>query len=281
MGIGLIVEVMDRAPDGLTSGERLVLLVIAEWANDSTRVARQTQNWTLDTICRRAGIKRSGLKSVLQGLARKGLEVRVPLAVKDGRPVYAHEGKSMTFQVPTMPEWGRCGHPSERGGHSVPTSQEGMPQHPRGVAVASERGGHSHPHPLISPHYPSSLSARDADGSVAIDAEDQERDSDLSQQQPKDPTAAILARHGVTGDNVDQVRGYCDSLPGGDKGPGWYRTCDRAGDLARHIAAALAEPEPPPVSIHRDAHLFEADPTGRFCERCYMPEANSRHRIAA
>lgn len=136
MSIDLIVEVLDHAPDTLTSGERLVLVVIAEWANDRTRIARQTRNWTLDTICRRAGIKRTGLKSVLQGLAKKGLDVRVPARWKDGKPVYAYEGAALTFKVPAFPQRGGCGISTELRGEAVAS-----PLAPSGEATASERGG--------------------------------------------------------------------------------------------------------------------------------------------
>jgi hypothetical protein len=142
VGIKLIVEVLDNAPSTLTSGERMVLTVIAEWANDNTREARQSRQWTLDRVAYRAGLKRSGLKAVFQGLARKGCEVRLPIGeTKAGEPIYAFEGTAMTFRIPHFPERGDCGIPSE-----------GWPQHLRGDAVASERGGHGDPLPLNSPH---------------------------------------------------------------------------------------------------------------------------------
>lgn len=142
MGIKLITEVLDNAPDYLTSGERCVLIVIAEWANDGTRVARQSKSWTIETLACRSGLKMSGLRKAFRGLAQKGFEVRIPVRYsKTGEPVYAFEGTAMTFRVPTFPE---------RGCHSI--TSEVSPQHPRGEPVASERGDHSHPHPLNSPH---------------------------------------------------------------------------------------------------------------------------------
>jgi len=142
VGIKLIVEVMERAPAELTSGERMVLVVIAEWANDNTREARQSRTWTLDTIAFRAGLKRSGLKAVFRGLAKKKCEVRMPIGeTKSGEPIYAFEGTAMTFKIPDLPE---------RVCHSDPS--EGRPQHLRGDAVAPERGDHSDPLPLNSPH---------------------------------------------------------------------------------------------------------------------------------
>lgn len=230
MSIGLIVEVLDNAPDTLTSGERLVLVVIAEWANDRTRVAQQSHNWTIDTICHRAGIKRSGLKSVLQGLARKGMEVRVPVRRKDGKSVYAYEGTAVTFHVPPMPE---------RGGHSIPT------QTPRGDATASERGGHSisegMPQPPPSPQgsplkkNPSSLSPREASIPEQPDDTDRERDDSASQ---RSKSHRLLLDAGCPEDLLDEteeeLRRRFEI-----RSPQWFRTAHGNGDLPELVVDVL------------------------------------------
>lgn len=242
MSIGLIVEVLDHAPDTLTSGERLVLVVIAEWANDRTRIARQSSNWTIDTICRRAGIKRAGLKSILQGLAKKGLEVRVPVKHKDGKPVYAYEGTAVTFQVPTF---------AQRGGHSIPSEST------RGVAVASERGGHSireglpqqPPSPQGSPlkKLPSSLSNSDDDVAPAtIPAQRTERENEEASQKPKSKKPAdrtsLLLGAGLTPDEIKPFTDWCDQLPSGPKGDGWYIRLHGNGTLQERIAEWRTSP---------------------------------------
>lgn len=245
MSIGLIVEVLDHAPPTLTSGERLVLVVIAEWANDKTREARQTNNWNLDTICHRAGIKRAGLKSVLQGLAKKGLEVRVPVKEVGGNPVYAFEGTAMTFRVPKFDQRGGQGLPSERGGHSTPTES-------RGDATASERGGcgisegwsQPPPSPQGSPlkKNPSSLSpAEDAEPAAVADPvpRTERENGEASQQpEPQDPIAAMLVEAGCPEDRTDEIRDWVIQS-NGVNGFGWWHTVHRNRHLAIHVAEAL------------------------------------------
>lgn len=241
MSIDLILEVMDHAPADLTSGERLALIVIAERANDRTRIATQSARWTLDTIAHRAGVKRTGLKSIFQGLARKGCEVRVPVKVTDGgKPVFAFEGTALTFKVPNLAQRGGRSIPSavQRGGHSIPTeSAEGMPQHPRGEAVASERGGHSHPQTLMTLKEPS-LSAPAADSPPVEREHVGERDDDSPKTEPQDPRHRLVMRHGATAEEAPQVVAdiQTEYTP---RNNGWWRTVDRQGDLGDIVAMAL------------------------------------------
>jgi hypothetical protein len=241
VSINLIVEVLDHAPETLTSGERLVLVVIAEWANDSTRLARQTHNWTLDTVCRRAGIKRSGLKSILQGLAKKGLEVRVPVKEKDGKPIYAYEGTAVTFRVPNL---------RERGGHSLPTDDA------RGDATASERGGHSiqegMPQPPPSPQgsplkkNPSSLSPREDDATAPdVPAQRSEREIEGASQdnQTDNPIHRLLLDAGCPSERLTEAeRWITDECQ--PRGLGWWRKTHGNGDLKVHVAAFLEADQP-------------------------------------
>lgn len=247
MSIGLVVEVLDNAPDTLTSGERLVLVVIAEWANDKTREARQTHNWNLDTICRRAGIKRSGLKAALQGLAKKELEVRVPVKWKDGKPIYAFEGTALTFKVPHFGERGGPGIPTQRGGHSISSDA-------RGDAVASERGGHSigegTPQPPPSPQdsplkkNPSSLSPRETEPAAApsVPAQREREVESASQEEPKtqDPIHRMLIKHGCPADRVEAVKDRIGIIRAVQH-DGFYFTANDNGSLTTAVADALQD----------------------------------------
>jgi hypothetical protein len=111
MGVALIAEVMDQAPADLTSAEVVVLLVLAENANDTTRKA-----WPgLETLLRRARLSPTGLRTVFQRLAGRGLEVRVPIGHdKAGRPVYAARGRQTVYRIPLFAPEG-----------DVPTSPSG------------------------------------------------------------------------------------------------------------------------------------------------------------
>lgn len=100
MGYRLYRHVLDHAPADLTSGERLVLLVIADDANDTTRTG-----WPgLDVLVHRTGLSDRGIRKALERLAERGYEVRVPLGkTDDGRPVFAARGRRTTYAVPVFP----------------------------------------------------------------------------------------------------------------------------------------------------------------------------------
>lgn len=104
MAYELVEEVLDHAPAGLTPAERLVMVAIAEYvlSSDYTHGVRRTSRPSSE-IARRAGLKPDGLKAVLQRLAARNLELRVPLMTgKDNRPVYAMPGRSGTYEIPAL-----------------------------------------------------------------------------------------------------------------------------------------------------------------------------------
>jgi predicted transcriptional regulator len=163
MGIGLIKEVLTCAPDDLGPAERMVMMAIAEDARDATR-----ESWSMTPaeLGKRAGLKPSALQKAFQRLAKYGLEVRVAIKVgKDGRPVYAYEGKKTTYRIPVLKRVEQEV-PSEGGTDStLSSSQEGgtessqggtqstlWPQ--EGGTESSEGGTDSTP----TPQYPSTTS---------------------------------------------------------------------------------------------------------------------------
>jgi hypothetical protein len=134
VGIGLIVEVLTCAPDALGPSERMVLVVLAEDARDATR-----ESWALnpEELGRRAGLKPAALQKAFQRLAKAGLEVRVPLKVgKDGRPVYAYEGKKATYRLPQLKRVESVP-PSEAGTESTLSTQEARTD----SALSGQEGG--------------------------------------------------------------------------------------------------------------------------------------------
>ncbi|MFC7219292.1 hypothetical protein ACFQLX_14100 [Streptomyces polyrhachis] len=70
MGIGLILDVLNNAPDALTHREKLLLVVLAEDANDSTRVTWNSVE--RPEVLRRAQVSRSQLYAAMKSLAAKG-----------------------------------------------------------------------------------------------------------------------------------------------------------------------------------------------------------------
>lgn len=91
----------------LSHAERVVLLVIAERANETTREMwrhRGDDQSLLERICAAAKLTKNGASSLFKRLAGRGLDVRIPVKVgRDGRPVYAFEGTSMRFRLPEFP----------------------------------------------------------------------------------------------------------------------------------------------------------------------------------
>lgn len=156
MGYELRRWLADRLPAGLSSGERLVALEIADQAHDSTRVANSAD--VLETVARRAGL--SGVKQVgkvLGKLAAGGIELRVPLKDQQGQPltdkagrtVFACAGRRTTFRVPREDDCPALMVPPA-GDHSAPERSPGREtkRSPAGGSIDGERspaGGTNRP----------------------------------------------------------------------------------------------------------------------------------------
>ncbi|GIH23021.1 hypothetical protein Aph01nite_13310 [Acrocarpospora phusangensis] len=99
MGIRLVAEVLDNAPTDLTPAERLLLVALAEDARDETRVC-----WPgMDKLVRRTGLQPDSIRRVFQRLAKRGLEVRVPIGMdKQGRPQFAREHVQTNYRLPVL-----------------------------------------------------------------------------------------------------------------------------------------------------------------------------------
>ena len=105
MAYELVTEVLDHAPATITTGELVVMVAIAEWVqhDDYRRGIRQCSRAQAD-LSRRTRLAPAGVKTALQRLAERGLELRVPLSIgKDGRPVYAVPGRVSTYRIPPLP----------------------------------------------------------------------------------------------------------------------------------------------------------------------------------
>lgn len=152
MGVRMVVQVLDHAPDDLTAGERLLLVALAEKADDTTRRVL----WSRDedprtTLRRRTGLSDSGLRKTFQRLADRGLDPRVVLLHDAaGRPVFAHQGMVATYRLPDLVQGGTTGSPSEdteRRDHRVTfTETKAGPQGHEGGTTGSpaERGRRDH-----------------------------------------------------------------------------------------------------------------------------------------
>lgn len=98
-----MVEALDlEAP--LTASERLTLVALAEKADDKTRrVIRRRGEKIRVTLTRRVGVSDGTLTTIFTSLARKGLEVRVPLSVdRSGRIMFATPGLAGEYRIPAL-----------------------------------------------------------------------------------------------------------------------------------------------------------------------------------
>ncbi len=107
MGYKLRRWLADRLPDGLSSGERLVALEIADQAREDTRLAYGPK--VTETVLRRTGLSSwKQVGKVLGKLAAAGIELRQPVTDADGAPVrdkagrilFACAGHQTTFRIP-------------------------------------------------------------------------------------------------------------------------------------------------------------------------------------
>ncbi|WP_030437379.1 hypothetical protein [Actinoplanes subtropicus] len=169
MAIQLIREVVAYLPgSALTPAERTTLFAIAEAADANTREAYQCtgengrRRWVLAEI---VGVGDDGLKSILQRLAKRDLEVRVPIGKdKKERVIYAVKGHQTTYRLPAL-----------GGVLSPPMNSYGGVTSPNGGVVTPDGGVRTSPFSSASPSYSKSSSAEafisEATGATAEEAE--------------------------------------------------------------------------------------------------------------
>jgi hypothetical protein len=192
------------AGSDLTMAERLVLLIIAERANASTREAWQStadgKRWVLAEI---VGLSEDGLKSVLQRLGKRDLEVRVPIGKdKKDKIMYAVKGRQTTYRLPFLP-----------GVSTPPNDLYGGDTTPQG-GVYTPDGGDTTP-PFSSASRQASRQASSEPRQIVLkntDAKPSEADAVVArivnERNPDRPSGfiAYLAKTGELQDWVNQVR---------------------------------------------------------------------------
>ena len=99
MGYPLYREVRDFAPRDWSSSELVVAWVIADDANDDTRIS-----WIpLQLLCARTRLAASSVRAALAKLAGRGYEFRVIHGYdRTGRPVFATKGHAVDYLVPDI-----------------------------------------------------------------------------------------------------------------------------------------------------------------------------------
>jgi hypothetical protein len=102
VGIRLIVEVLNDAPEALTHREKLLLVVLAEDANDDTRVTWNSVE--RPEVLRGAKVSRSQLYAVLKSLASKGVLEKLSSGQKNGTAKYKIPKFPGAAQCPGIPD---------------------------------------------------------------------------------------------------------------------------------------------------------------------------------
>ncbi|MFD7101899.1 hypothetical protein [Streptomyces celluloflavus] len=101
MGIRLIVDVLNGAPEALTHREKLLLIVLAEDANDDSRVTWNSVE--RPEVLRGAKVSRSQLYAVLKSLVAKGALEKLTAGQRNGAAKYRLP-EFKTAQCPVIPD---------------------------------------------------------------------------------------------------------------------------------------------------------------------------------
>lgn len=110
MSVGLVREVIEHAPADVSAAEYVVLLMIAEKSQEKSheergRIVRARECFpSREDLARDCHQSTAALEKILQRLAHRGLEVRVPIGTdKHGKPYFARAGVRTTYRLPTLP----------------------------------------------------------------------------------------------------------------------------------------------------------------------------------
>lgn len=295
MGFKLRREVRDLIWAGaLTASERLLLLELADNANDETREAFPGMDWIV-AKCDLPSKKRVG--GYLASIAAKWFEIRVEIGKdKNGNPLYAMPKIRTKYRFPTRLEL-----VARHGTEKVPENQ-GLdackaPENP-GPKVPGNRGTEASKAPenqgpfssgTSSPQkISSSLSPREDDRPRPPDAElgpNREREVDASPEEaePTNPIHRLLLDAGCPTENLIEVEGELLARHE-PRSPAWWRTVAKNGDLPDLVAEVLEALQPiqPELTVehHANAHPYQPNDNGSpNCKQCELPKANGRHRV--
>lgn len=277
----LVVEAMDHAPRALTSTERFLLAIIAEFVQDPR--TRECEKSTED-LAHRMGTSPDGVRKTLGNLRAKGVDVRVVIDV-DGRgaPVYTYRGRIPRYRLPEFPppdgcpcyrcrktpEGGTDGTPSEGGTNGTPSGAEGGKPGAEGGKDGHERREESPAPPVASDPVAAAAAPPPA-------------------PEPEDPVVAALARRlevdypsavRIVAEverkrSPDNLGGYLRSMPEADlraflapARPSRAASTPTAGRVPPPCGQCDARPGDPPTA--RIEWLDDDRSRSRLCPRCH------------
>ena len=231
MGIRLIAEVLDSAPETLTYRELYVLLVLAENARDSTRQCWPGVEDNPDVV-RRLRMGRSQRYGAIKALVEKGALVRVRRGQKHVRAVYGIP--RLTAQGPENPDPEKGVSVPETG--TLSESQRPETRDPERDVSVRETGTLSESQ---RPGFESSAS-----GFSSLSVRKTRTPSPQSPQDSSSPRARVartLRAAGVTEDEMPRVIEIIEARYQPRDLSAYVRTLVERGDLAGILAEMRAE----------------------------------------
>lgn len=283
MGYELYRHVLNHAPADLSKEERLILLAIADDANERTRLSRPgvglLEHWT--------GMDAQAIKRALRKLAERGWEIRVPLARRgDGSPVYAFRGRRSTYRVPVFPSrtdhpMGVAGDPQTRGlpvtGDPQTGVNAGHRRPPNGGEWGSFVNGMGVTGDPPSPHTPylsSSARARETtpDPSGPREEEEEKKTNKNKTTAPRTPVEIIRAHTDATPTEAAALLDRLTHEHRIDHLTAWLTTAATNGTLTQHLANHRRRTRPTRTDLC-DAHTRPID-LCPFCKATRKKEAS-------
>ena len=281
MGYELYRHVLNHAPAELDPTARAVLAVIADDANEQTRISRIP----IDLLMHRSGVTRDALKKVFQRLARAGYEIRIPVGTDTlGRPIYAMRGRATQYRIPVFPERDVPHHPRMEGTSSPLTDGMEGTSSPLtdGMGGTSSpltdgMGGTSSPYRGTSSPYRGTSSpplSSDLNPSSSGAGRSQAADSTShgTRRRTSPPEALIVEECGATPEEaaalVDHIR---DQGEAKRSLSGYVRHLVANGDMAerlRRLRAARTAPTPRHPADERRCGLHGTPMPGGACSSC-------------
>lgn len=222
MGYKLRREVRDALPPGkLTAAERLLILEIADNANDDTRRAYPGR----EELARLTDLAELSVPAMLTRIAEKWIDVRVPIG-KDskGRPVYGRQGHRTVFEFPddlTRSDDGQTLEPSRVDDHQTnvrPASNQTFDAQQQKVRRSS----------TPSPQIPSGISSSRS-RTVALPR------ADAKQRQQPNPIQTILDHTDATEADAQGLVDHLTNDPDVKTVAGFVRKLAQDGDLQRRL----------------------------------------------
>ena len=267
MGYELYRHVLNHAPKELSRGERLLLLAIADDANERTRLSRPgvglLEHWT--------GMDAQAIKRALRKLSERGWEIRVPLARRgDGSPVYAFRGRRSTYRVPVFPSrtdhpMGVAGDPQTGGlpvtgdpqtgvnaGHRRPPNGGEWGSFVNGMGVTSA------PPPPPTPYPSSSARARETAPDPSGPREAEEEKKNKNKKTARTPVEIIRAHTDATPDEAAALLDRLTHEHRIDHLTAWLTTAATNGTLTQHLANHRRRTRPTRTELC-DAHTRPID----------------------